>query len=298
MLINEIVEFCNSEYRNADTTHLCRDCNHPSKCSGSCKKCLAQIHYPSKYPYGKKDYDCYNLMNFYVCDYTNKYASEMLYLLRKSEKLKEIQEYHILSIGCGAAPDLMALEQYVIDTNLYKKIYYCGIDINSLWKPIHSKISRYSSDTISGVKFVYDDAIRYFNAHTVSKANVIILQYVISHFENTEQTHLINSFFENLVKNVVKFKDDNKPFIILINDVNSCNRGRNYFKDFFDIIKEHDYHGYCGCFYFDYRIQNDSQRYGYKHPQNNTLFNLDYMDLDIYEPWKVCSSAQMLIEIE
>ena len=42
MLIHEIVDYCNAEYRNADTTHLCHDCNHPSECSGSCKNCLEQ----------------------------------------------------------------------------------------------------------------------------------------------------------------------------------------------------------------------------------------------------------------
>lgn len=46
MLIHEIVDYCNAEYRNADTTHLCHDCNHPSECTGSCKKCLEQVHYP------------------------------------------------------------------------------------------------------------------------------------------------------------------------------------------------------------------------------------------------------------
>ncbi len=99
MLIHEIVEYCNNEYRKGDCKHICWDCNHPSECPKSCKNCLEQIHYPSRYPQGKKDYDCNNLINFYVCDYTNKYASEMLYLLRQSEKLREIDEYHILSIG-------------------------------------------------------------------------------------------------------------------------------------------------------------------------------------------------------
>ncbi len=298
MLIHEIVEYCNKEYRNGDYKHICRDCNHPIKCSDSCKKCLEQIHYPSRYPQGKKDYDCKNLINFYVCDYTNKYASEMLYLLRKSERLKEIDEYHILSIGCGATPDLMAFEQYVLETNPYKQIYYFGIDINSLWKPIHNKIKNYSSDSISGVKFVYDDAISYLNAHTIPKANVIILQYVISHFYNTGQIDQIENFFVNLVNNVVKSRNNNEPLIILINDVNSCNRGRDYFEDLLRVLNNNRFNGQYSQFYFDYRIKNDSRRYGEKHQRNNTLFNLDDIDLDLYEPWKDCSSAQMLIEIE
>lgn len=298
MLIHEIVEYCNKEYRSGDYKHICRDCNHPSECSKSCKNCLEQIHYPSKYPNGKKDYDCDNLINFYVCDYANKYASEMLYLLRKSEKLKEIDEYHILSIGCGAAPDLMAFEQYVREIDSSKRISYIGFDINDLWKSIHDKIKDYHCSEIKKIQFKYEDAIEFFDARTVKKANVIVLQYVISHFYNTEQTHQIKKFFSNLIKNVVKLKNNSEPFVILINDVNSCYRGRNYFKDLVEILKEYDYHGLCSCYYFDYRIQNDSQRYGDKQPHNNILFDLDDIDLDFYKPWRDCSSAQMLIEIE
>ena len=144
MLIDEIIKYCNNEYRNADTENLCIDCNHPQECPGSCKKCLAQIHFPKDYPNGKKDYDCKNLINFYVCDYANKYASEMLYLLRKSKCLKEIDEYHILSIGCGSAPDLMAFEQYAVEAESAKDIMYFGIDINPLWNDIHEKIIDYT----------------------------------------------------------------------------------------------------------------------------------------------------------
>lgn len=298
MLIHEIVDYCNAEYRNADTTHLCHDCNHPSKCSGSCKKCLEQVHYPSNYPNGKKDYDCENMINFYVCDYINKYASEMLYLLRKSEKLKEINEYHILSLGCGAAPDLMAFEQYVHETDTSKKISYLGFDVNELWQPIHDKIKDYHCSEIIKTRFKYEDVIQFFDARAIKEANVIVLQYVISHFYNTNQTHRIKSFFANLIENVVKLKDNSEPFVILINDVNSYKRGRNFFIDSVKALKEHHYHGRCGRFYFEYRIKDDGQRYGEKHPSNDTLFDLSEYDLKIYEPWRDCSSAQMLIEIE
>ena len=284
MLINEIVEFCNSEYRNADTTHVCRDCNHPSKCSGSCKNCLEQVHFPSKYPNGKIDYDCENMINFYVCDYINKYASEMLYLLRKSEKLKEIDEYHILSIGCGAAPDLMAFEQYVRETDPSKRISYLGFDINNLWKPVHDKIDEYNCSEIIKTRFKYEDVIQFFDDRTVKEANVIVLQYVISHFYNTEQINRIKKFFSDLIKNVVELKDNKKPFIILINDVNSYKRSRNFFMDSVEALKSHHFHGQCRCFYFDYKLKDDGQRYGDKHPKNNTLFDLSEFDLKQYEP--------------
>lgn len=297
MLIDEIVKFCNSEYRSADTTHVCRDCNHPSECSGYCKKCLEQIHYPSKYPQGKKDYDCKNLLYFYVCDYTNKYASEMLYLIRKSEKLKEIDEYNILSIGCGAAPDLMAFEQYVRETDSSKRISYTGFDINELWKPIHDKIKDYHCSEIIQTIFKYEDVIEFFDSGIVSKVNIIVLQYVISHFYNTGQITQILGFFNNLVKNVVKNRSDDEPCVILINDVNSCNRGRDFFKQLVTSLQNQEFHGTGHCYYFEYRIQNEYQRYGEMHTNNSVLFDLDNIDLSIYEPWKECSSAQMLIEI-
>lgn len=298
MLIHEIVDYCNAEYRNTDTTHLCHDCNHPSECSGSCKNCLEQVHYPSKYPNGKKDYDCENMINFYICDYINKYASEMLYLLRKSEKLKEIEEYHILSIGCGAAPDLMAFEQYAHEADDIKDIRYFGVDINPRWRMIHDRIMAYDSIFINHVEFDYKDAIKYFNEESLIDTNVIVLQYVISHFYNTGQIGIVRQFFSDLIKNVVETRKKDDPFIIIINDVNSCNRGRNFFEDLVEALNSHNYHGRCGCYYFDYRIKNDFQRYGEKHPSNDTLFDLSEYDLEIYEPWRDCSSAQMLIEIE
>ncbi len=125
-----------------------------------------------------------------------------------------------------------------------------------------------------------------------------MLQYVISHFYNTGQITQILGFFNNLVKNVVRNRCDDEPCIILINDVNSCYRGRNYFSDLVDTLKGNDYHGHCSCFYFEYRIKDDRQRYGKMHTKNNVLFDIGNIDLAIYEPWNYCSSAQMLIEID
>lgn len=50
MLIDEVIGYCDKEYKNANTKYLCRNCVHPSKCSGNCKTCLAEIHYPNRNP--------------------------------------------------------------------------------------------------------------------------------------------------------------------------------------------------------------------------------------------------------
>lgn len=87
MLIDEITNSCHNEYMNC----VCREewCTHKDSCSGGCKQCLEEIHYPSRYSNGKRDYDCQRLIYFYMCDYTFKYASEMWYLYEKSESIKK-----------------------------------------------------------------------------------------------------------------------------------------------------------------------------------------------------------------
>ena len=74
MLIDRVMSFCDSEYRNAHRNTRCEDCLHTGDCSRNCKDCLEEIHYPSRHPNGKKFYDCPHLINFYVCDYAVSYT--------------------------------------------------------------------------------------------------------------------------------------------------------------------------------------------------------------------------------
>lgn len=298
MLIYELANYCDSEYRLQDTEYVCSDCNHKQECSGGCKVCLEEVHYPTRYPHGKKDYDCSNLINFYMCDYSFKYASEMLYLLCQSQALKEIEKYHIMSIGCGGCPDLMAFESYVLSTNTSKKIQYYGIDKNKLWRPIHNQIKSYlpTSRATMRAKYVYDDAIDFFDRETIEDANVIVIQYLISHLYNTNQISKIYQFYENLISNLIVHRESQNPFVILINDVNSCYRGRDYFEELYALLEENELDGNCRRFYFDYRIQNEHQRYGERHVSNEILYDIPD-GFDMYQPWRQCSSAQLLIEI-
>lgn len=298
MLIYELTNYCDFEYQSQDNEYVCLNCKHHQGCSGGCKKCLEEVHYPMRYPQGKKDYDCSNLINFYMCDYSFKYASEILYLLGQSQALKEVDDYHIMSIGCGGGPDLMAFESYVLSTNPSKKIQYYGIDKNELWKPIHNEIKSYlpCSKAKMCARYVYDDAIDFFGRKTIKNANVIVIQYLISHLYNTNQIDKINQFYENLVSNLILHRESNNPFVILINDVNSCYRGRNFFYDLCVLLAENNLEGNYRQFYFDYKIQNEFQRYGMRHISNEILYNIPE-GFEFYQPWTQCSSAQLLIEI-
>lgn len=295
-LIKKVIKYCHQQYIQIP----CTKCDHYSCCpgtsEGNCKQCLNEVHYPNLYPHGRKDYECDKMLNFYVCDYTAKYASEMLYLMRKSEALRQIDNYHVLSIGCGACPDLMALERYCHEISYDKKISYLGIDVNKRWKRIHDQIDAYRTSTIRQTKFKYWDAVT--KDFSVSDANVVVLQYVISHFYNTGQIGKIQVFFEKLVDTIISRKQVGVPMVILINDVNSVNRGRDFFADLVEKLKDAELHGSYRQFYFDYKIKHDAQRYGEKHESREVLFRLPNSFDNIYYPWKDCSSAQLLIEVQ
>ena len=105
MLIYDLVSFCDEEYKKSD----CFPCTAKTICEGNCgehcKECLDDIHY-HVHQY-RDEYDCERLLDYYVCRYSYKYCSEMIYALRQMD-LSSYPYFHILSLGCGGAPDVMA----------------------------------------------------------------------------------------------------------------------------------------------------------------------------------------------
>jgi len=78
----------------------------------------------------------------------------------------------------------------------------------------------------------------------------LVLQYVISHFYNTGQIEKINEFFDNLVERIIMYRNERKPFVIIINDVNSTYRGRDFFIDLCKKLSDADLHGVYSQYYF------------------------------------------------
>ena len=189
----------------------------------------------------------------------------------------------------------MAFEKYCHESDYNKTVSYIGIDKNEKWAPIHEKIGSYKTKTIKKTQFLYMDAVT--ENYNILKANVIVLQYVISHFYNTGQISQINAFFDKLVDNIIAHKEQGKPLVLLINDVNSNNRGRDYFQRLVSKLDEKGFSQNSQRYYFDYNIQNDFQRYGTRHESTRIVFQIpDY--LRRYQPWESCSSAQLLIEVQ
>lgn len=99
-----------------------------------------------------------------------------------------------------------------------------------------------------------------------------------------------------MVQNIILHKEQGKPLVVLINDVNSNNRGRENFQKLVEKLDGKGFTENSQGYYFDYNIKNEFQRYGIKHESNKILYNIPD-GLSIYQPWEECSSAQLLIEV-
>lgn len=248
-----------------------------------------------KYPGGRLDYTCNNILNFYVCKYFHKYSSEIEYALNSIDSLPYKNVLNILSLGCGASPDLAAFEKYLTQNNFDIPVNYLGIDMNPLWKDKHDFIKEYFLQSPFNPQYIYTDVIEIFKNHNTKDKNILILQYLISHFYNTGRLTAVNEFYRNLIQNVVKNMQSDS--IIIINDVNSNRRGMDLFLRFSDMLNKFGIKHICSCRYFEYNIQNEYQRYGIQYP-NKSILTWPTQNLARYNPWTVCSSTQLIIELE
>lgn len=286
MLIDDVIEFCDLEYQNED----CIQCNSKTMCDmscNSCKQCLDDIHYHyNKY---RDFYDCEKLLDYYVFRYSYKYCSEIIYALDELD-LSEYPYFHILSLGCGAAPDLMAFDYM----GYKQKISYCGFDKNTYLEKIHDFIE--DSYWNGKVRFHRNvDVLTYFENHTLEKCNVLVIQYLISFFYNDIGVIGLKKWFEQLANNIVKYKPQNSPMLIIINDVDSVNTGRDAFPLF---VNEIEKVGLNIVLEVRKRFKNhnyyeNSEQYETK----RNVFDIPEKFISNYCVAITCESAQLILEV-
>lgn len=297
MLIDYLVNTCKQDFN----MRTCFPCNHPCQCPnpGYCKDCLEEIHYPARHPQGKHDYDCLRLMDFYVCDYSYKYASEYLYLLNATHAPELLQEYFIVSVGCGPCTDLIAWEKYNHDSEQNKEIRYLGVDLNKGWSEIHNSVKCYcAEESHQDIKtgFVYEDVSSLPEDLNYGRVNIISLQYVVSSIFQAGGGEAVYSFFDLLVNKIVLRRNLANPFLILINDVNSNKMGRDCFIYIVDALNHYGISSLKQLWYFNRNIINPGQCYGNKHNSSDILFPVS-SDAEYFQPWEFCSSAQLAVLI-
>lgn len=267
MLIDDIVDYCNKKY-----TTFGDKCKHKSL------------------------YDCQKMLYHYVCQYTLRYASEILHAFKDENCfLSTFESINMMSIGCGGCPDLMAMEMLLYDSGISVPVSYKGYDINSLWLPVHNRVRRYCNDNDIDSKFMCEDAINYFSKYYSKNTNVIVISYLLSYLYNTPQKKEIRDFFDRLIENVI-VRNNNKKLIVF-NDVNSCNRGRDYFRVFVEKLEKKGLHGAYRYMYFDSERLNKYQKTGSAYNSSCALFDYNKEIIKAYHVDGICRSAQLIVEV-
>lgn len=304
MLINEVIEFCDKQYTSFGNTCGQEEgrCTHPSgHCSGSCYNCLYEIHYPGRaVNNSKKLYDCPKLLYHYVCQYSYLYTTELLCAFDSEwDFLKNFPYYHVLSLGCGGCADLMAIENLFRKENVDRAVSYIGIDINDLWQPIHEKIEEYCYNKGVHFKIKYYDVFDCFKEEGIADTNVIVLSYLISYLYNTEQISIIDSLIHDIVENIINKKKPSQHLLLVINDVNSNRRGRDYFSLFERAVNESGMNILQSSYrYFDTGCLNDFQKIGQPYNIHNCAFEIPpRIQREYHAQSSINSTIQLILEV-
>lgn len=224
----------------------CHSCTHPSnKCSGGCQDCLNEIHYWHGKPKENRraDYNCKRL----ACEYVKTFAERYFWNIKSACKdidFNNYDEIHILSIGCGVSPDLMAFEELAKGSN----IKYRGIDISDQYGEFQDVIRSYVHEKNIQFDFELRDVLNPEEGQSRTDIyNVIVMQYFISSALGAGwQRREILALFSDLVDVVLSRwyeSESTSPFLFILNDADSLNTGRDCFFKLIDILEEKGYSG-------------------------------------------------------
>lgn len=278
MPVNRLVSFC---HESITKNGKCADCL--LECLNSCNICLQEIHFGNL-----RTYDCQNMIHCYTCSYIYKYASEIGHLFNLLQ-YNSFTHFNILSLGCGPAPDLFAINQFLIQQDRELPITYLGVDNNHLWDSTQGTIEEifpdYSIDFDLHDVFDFLDSLN--NLPTI-EYNVVVLQYILNEL-NSHSPERIQEFIDKLVDFIVNRLPDNST--IILNDINHYDV-RNIFSRIFVAANIHNLVSYSA-----YRFLNPpTHTYGGTlHVSDTILFNVPVEISRVHDVKSPCSSAQVVI---
>jgi hypothetical protein len=293
ILMQHLTAHCDSCFKRCDECG--EKCTHPSgKCSGSCADCLKEIQYHRSD--GRAEYDCKNMLRYYTCHTIWKRCSEVMYALETLD-LSKYPKFNILSIGCGAAPDLMAFSQMAGS----QKIRYHGVDIAAKWKDIHDFISRKAEH--AAVDFERRDIYAMLDEVTAVKAlhsnyNIVVLQYMIAGHIYSDRAEKIDFLFDEIIDKLIAKKPKDSPFLFIINDIDHKSWICDYFNLFVKKLRERGL-----MFRYDKRHflpREDGENAGsklYASRANKFTSMIPEEHREKYHANAPCSAAQLIVEV-
>ncbi|MGQ9558312.1 MAG: hypothetical protein ACUVTU_10195 [Desulfurispora sp.] len=177
LLLNQVVEYCYSDYQTNKNTCFCA-----ASCGMDCNSCLEKIHFYK----ASRHYDCRSMINYYVCKYVYRQASEMAVLLRNLPWHQFPYPLRVLSLGCGSCSELYAFLYHRNQLGRCAGLQYVGVDRNYLWQPVHRMIVYKADKYDLELAFKYGDILSLLRTKTKSmagghfKPNVLVMQYLLS----------------------------------------------------------------------------------------------------------------------
>lgn len=223
-LLNQVVNFA-KESLSKDDLSDCKTCKHHSRCLSNAAKMLNIAHFDRSVTV----YPCQRVVNNYVCRYMHRYSSEVCNLISLySDYFNSLNNIHVLSLGCGASPDLLALK-FLFES---KAINYVGIDYNKEWQKYH-EFFQDSENKRNNVNYYYLDffeVIDRLNKENKNlQFNVVVMNYVVSTISINHDHEEITELFSKIKSRILDYLPENSLFII--NDINN--------KDHFVQIMDH-----------------------------------------------------------
>jgi hypothetical protein len=306
-MIERLLSVCNQRYQDTNSSDCCDDCTYKDYCPHDCEKCLAYIHTPNRAPAGapNRKYDCGRMADFYVCKYSCRYTSEMIYALRRLKDLSNKTTIKVLSFGCGPCTDLLALEYLRTQREYdFTNLEYRGVDYSKdVWKNIHSDIKSLTTNDIKP-KFYYQDICDFISeiGKGIWIPDLVTFQYFLSDLHKHSESQSVLNFILSFAEFANKYMPQNS--YIVLNDANfgkDYGGGREYFDKLFSVLDN--------CTNIKGRFRNEHSRSihyprGYPYGDdsdgefscNDNIFDLSKWSK--YSPFNTCASAQMLVKKE
>lgn len=214
-------------------THI--NCKHTCIQNGFCIDCLNDILINDNSRSSRlRNYSCDNITYSYVLRYLNRYASEIHHLFFKTKFIYQ-PVINMVSLGCGPATELIGFE------SIYHQVYptgvlnYFGFDTNNIWNNCQNALINIFSPN-SNVNCQFPNQLLLAGNPILNNTNLFVLNYVISHIHkhvDTDDKSLRNKTVSDFLNNIITPIFDNMPSnsVLLINDTNSYNLGRNQIED-------------------------------------------------------------------
>ncbi len=185
-------------------------------CHTDDRVCLCSICWDKDFYCRADSYDCAKKLNHYVLNYGPSFSSEIYHYLSNSKILENHfnnKTIRILSLGCGFAPDLLAVTRYVLDNDLNIEIEYNGKDRSTAWES-----ARYETDEAN---FETADVSNNIN---LTNYNLVFLVKLFSTLYKNNLSDQFLKVFRAAVANQLS-----RDCFIVFADINDRDMGRDVF---------------------------------------------------------------------